>query len=250
MNIYHLSVYQPAGNAQNANWQRVSQYNPGQTPNNLVFLSNTGGGPSGVFDYCFGSSQAYANNDFSGAAASAAGQKPNGHLADGKEVNIMSGVGCNSTTTCPGYARGVGQKGWAGSKLFVMTFDMPPGGGNDLPAIWALNGQVLRSAQYNCNCRGMGAAGGCGELDLLEVIAKGQGPISQIYSFKGSTGTGNNNAFARPTNGKVTYAVLFDVNTDQIAIQKWNSFNTNTAAFNRAQIDTFLKANALLIPFK
>lgn len=90
-------------------------------------------------------------------------------------------------STCPGYYRGTANVGWSGSKLFVLEFDMP--GGNDRldkpPAIWALNGEVVRSAQYGCNCRGMGGEddkGGCGELDILENIegAPNNG-ISELY---------------------------------------------------------------------
>jgi len=38
------------------------------------------------------------------------------------------------------------------------------------PAIWMLNGQIMRAVQYGCNCRGMGGAGGCGELDICETV--------------------------------------------------------------------------------
>lgn len=29
--------------------------------------------------------------------------------------------------------------------------------------------QVVRTAQYGCNCRGMGGNGGCGEFDIVEA---------------------------------------------------------------------------------
>jgi hypothetical protein len=100
----------------------------------------------------------------------------------------MTGVTCDSPSAdCPGFYRGTANAGWSGSKLFVLQFDMP-GGEDDQdkpPAIWALNGEVVRSAQYGCNCRGMGGehgAGGCGELDILENIkgAPNNG-ISEFY---------------------------------------------------------------------
>ncbi len=39
----------------------------------------------------------------------------------------------------------------------------------NLPALWFLNGQIVRANQWGCNCRGVGAQGGCGELDIAEV---------------------------------------------------------------------------------
>lgn len=34
--------------------------------------------------------------------------------------------------------------------------------------------QILRTAQYGCNCRGMGGNGGCGEFDVLEAVVGNQ----------------------------------------------------------------------------
>lgn len=63
---------------------------------------------------------------------------------------------------------------------------MPTDPSGVTPALWLLNGQVMRAAQYGCNCRGEGGNGGCGELDILENLdAAGADPdqgISEIYS--------------------------------------------------------------------
>ena len=130
----------------------------------------------------------------------------------------MTATSCASTP-CSGFSRGTANHGWGGSKFFVFTFDMPPSPSSSpsaVPAIWALNAQVVRAAQYGCNCRGVGSPGGCGELDVLETVA-GQDPgaraISEIYAPKGATGSGAS-FFARPTDGRVTYGVVFDVQTD------------------------------------
>jgi hypothetical protein len=156
----------------------------------------------------------------------------------------MTATPC-SGANCDGFYRGTANLGWEGSKMFVFEFDMPDDSATVTPAIWALNGQVVRSAQYGCNCRGMGGEGGCGEIDLVEnlVDADHSQGISEIYvrgppsyvcvamvltlaltrlgqSFKGATGTGTGNFFARPTTDKAVFGVIFDVKTDQITIQK------------------------------
>jgi len=94
---------------------------------------------------------------------------------------MMTGTQCTSKN-CAGFYRGTANLGWAGSKMMVFEIMMPQNT-SVTPAIWILNGQVVRSAQYGCNCRGMGGQGGCGELDLLEVLTSGnpQQAISEIY---------------------------------------------------------------------
>jgi hypothetical protein len=176
----------------------------------------------------------------------------------------MSGEMCTlARGNCNGFFRGAAHKGWAGSKLFVLEFAMPAIAGSDVtPAIWALSGQILRSMQYGaCNCRGMGGGidargrvqGGCGELDILENLQQGDHNkgISEIYSFKRTaTGTGSDNWFPRPLGGRATYAVLFDVASDSIAIQHWSAWNFATASIPRAKINELLAAPAKVIPFK
>jgi hypothetical protein len=94
---------------------------------------------------------------------------------------------------CDGFYRGTAYHGWADSKAFVVQFDMPASDPTHIPAIWALNAQVVRTAQYGCNCRGMGAEGGCGEVDLLEVLdsADKNKAFSEAYSFKTTGGSGD-----------------------------------------------------------
>ena len=63
------------------------------------------------------------------------------------------------------------------------------------PSYWILPGQVLRSSQYGCNCRGMGCdgtyKGGCGELDVVELVGGDPNNLVQstsIYSFQACYG--------------------------------------------------------------
>ena len=153
-------------------------------------------------------------------------------------------------SACDGFSRGTANHGWSGSKFFVLTFDMPSSSdASKVPAVWALNAQIVRAAQYGCNCRGTGAKG-CGELDILETIA---GPdvnqaISEIYSSKGATGSGVS-FFARSTSGKVTYGVIFDVDTDSIAIQRYIDWDYTQSAITRSVVDGYLNAQAMTISF-
>ena len=163
----------------------------------------------------------------------------------------MTAESCKSAA-CSGFSRGTANHGWAGSKFFIFTFDMPSATSpSSTPAIWALNAQIVRAAQYGCNCRGVGSPGGCGELDILETIVN-QDPnraISEIYSFKGATGTGSNNFFPRPTGERVTYAVVFDVQTDAIAIQRLRGWDYGLTSVGRATVDGYLNAPAMQVSF-
>jgi len=249
MNIQNIAVYQPANASASSSWSKTSSWSSGSAADNLVFLNNNGGSTSGTWSVCGGASQSFANPTFNGAAASADASNSQGNVPDGQEINIMTAQDCTASS-CDGFYRGVSNLGWADSKMFVVEFDMPTSGSTP-PALWALNGQVVRSAQYGCNCRGEGGDGGCGELDILEVIAGADQSqaISEIYSFKGATGTGSGNYFPRPASGTATYAVIFDVKTDQIAIQNWSTFDFSTASVGRSQIDGFLSASAKVVSF-
>ncbi len=156
-----------------------------------------------------------------------------------------------ASRSCAGFTRGTANHGWAGSKLFVFTFDMPASSdASKTPAIWALNAQIVRAAQYGCNCRGVGP-GGCGELDIVETVSSvdpANKGISEIYSPKGATGSGAS-FFARPTGGKATYGVVFDVETDAIAVQRYTEWDYGVEGVTRSVVDGYLNAPALVVPF-
>jgi hypothetical protein len=198
---------------------------------------------------CNGASQSFADTSFTKAASSPTAGIFNGQIPPGKEANIMTSAQCTADT-CPGFSRGEAMVGWGGSKLMITTFDMPATDADKPPAIWALNTQVVRSAQYGCNCRGMGGSGGCGELDIFEVLtsAPANQGYSEVYSFKGATGSGGN-FFSRPTTGPVTYATLFDVQTDSISIIRLDSFDYSTQNMPRSTIDDFATTTAKTISF-
>lgn len=133
--------------------------------------------------------------------------------------------------------------------MIVIEYQMPADP-SSLPAIWALNGQVVRSAQYGCNCRGMGGSGGCAEIDIAETLtANSPHAISEIYSFKGATGSGDNSWFPRPFDSHAVLAAIFDVETDAISILRFTGFNFGTGQLSRSDIDGWLNAPAMQVPF-
>ncbi|GJE94723.1 DUF2403 and DUF2401 domain-containing protein [Phanerochaete sordida] len=247
MQLYNIAVYQP-GNTTAATWKRVSSWTPNQQPDNMVFMANAGGGASGEWSICGGASQAYVGGDFSTAVATPNEQLYSGSLPSGKEVNIMTATTCQEGG-CDGFFRGTANQGWASSKLAVFEFEMPDDP-QSLPALWALNAQVVRAAQYGCNCRGMGGDGGCGELDIAETLtANSPQAITELYSFKGATGSGDGNFFPRPVGTKETIAVVLDVKTDAIAIVRLTDFDFTQAQLTRTIVDGLLGAPAMQVPF-
>jgi hypothetical protein len=161
MDLFQLAAYQADG----AGYQRVAYWDP-CTTEGLAFVGNVS------WYQCNGYVQGYVTAD--GTKDSATPVQFAGHLDPGVGVNVMTSTLCTGTTdgTDCGFSRGLALHGFkgdsAGSKIFVTKFRMPIG--NVTPAYWVLPAQVVRSSQYGCNCRGEGGAGGCGELDVAEVL--------------------------------------------------------------------------------
>ncbi|OZJ01694.1 hypothetical protein BZG36_05367 [Bifiguratus adelaidae] len=249
MRLRNIAVYQPTGKA--TAWNKVSSWSPSRKPTNLVFMNNMGGGKSGEWDICAGASQSYASGDWTKSVARPNEQLFSGWLQPGYEINIMTDKPCSSKLPCRGFARGTANHGWAGSKLIAIELEAPYGG-NDGSSIWALNAQVVRSAQYGCNCRGMGSPGGCGEIDLMETLVSGNTSraFSEIYSFKGATGTGSNHWWDRPVQCTV-FIAIFDVEKDLIQLMRLptNKFSFSSSKINEAQLLKMLKSQGLVVPF-
>jgi len=215
MEVYNVAIYEPS----NGVWNRVSYWDRSQPlGTNLVWMVNKGGSPyPGDWSICHGNSQTYLSADGNNAASSP--QPFTGTLGNDDNVNVMSSQRCSDDVNCPGFERQVDYTGWRGNscgeKMIVFSAQMPniyQSGvtNNNLPAIWLLNGQVVRTNQWGCNCRGVGADGGCGEIDIVEAIPgrSDQDLTSTLYSFKQSLGA--NGVFTRPANSISTYAVIFD----------------------------------------
>ncbi len=104
----------------------------------------------------------------------------------------------------------------SGEKMIFVKVKMPyptaaPAAGDqdDVPAVWMLNSRIFEapSNQYFCNCRGLGNPGGCGELDIAEIIpGKRDQVTTTIYSYEGAVG--GFLASARPTSNFQIYGAI------------------------------------------
>ncbi|KAG2781238.1 hypothetical protein JG687_00010849 [Phytophthora cactorum] len=221
MNIYNIAVF---SGSSGGDWTKVSSYDASAgTQENMVFMSNlnidyTGANssPQG-FATADGTATASASTIFGGWLADASDTSVIGGgpcVSTGCEVNIMTPTNCADEDGCVGYYDDMGFHGWdGGMKMFVTKVQMPTSPTANLPAIWMLNAQVVRANQYGCNCRGWGAHGGCGELDVAEVIETNtaQDKVSTHYYFyDGSVSPGGDNYASRPTDSAVTYVTIFD----------------------------------------
>lgn len=85
----------------------------------------------------------------------------------------------------------------------------------DMPAIWALNGEISRTAQYSeCSCWDSG----CGEADFIEVLASGDDKCKSTLHL--TNGGGSSDYFKRPTEEFVRYAVVFDEDTASMSVRE------------------------------
>ncbi|KAF2417230.1 hypothetical protein EJ08DRAFT_622322, partial [Tothia fuscella] len=198
----------PPGPVNKGDWAQVAYFNSEEgKAHGLTFLNNRGGQGSGVFDYKFGSSLSYASTDASSGAASPG--VFGGTLEGTDEISIFSEESCD-TTDC-GYVRPgtVAYKGFSGpSKAFFMEFMMPDDGSSgwnrNMPAIWALNAQIPRTAQYaSCSCW----KSGCGEFDIFETLHSGSSFCKS--TLHGGVNGGSSDYFTRPASKYMKAAVIF-----------------------------------------
>ncbi|GAB9475879.1 Gpi anchor protein [Globisporangium polare] len=218
MNIHNIAVFDGSSGA----WNKVSSYAKGGAASNLVFLNNRNidfGGKSSPqgFSNADGTNTASQSTPFAGnlgAASNPYGQSIYADEKTGAEVHIMTGKQCGKDGECKGYydKDGTAFQGWGGAKkMFVTKVTMPNGGSPNLPAIWMLNAQIVRSSQYGCNCRGMGKGGGCGELDIAEVLEKDTSVVATHYYFyDGGSAPGHDSFGKRPYDTPATYITIID----------------------------------------
>ncbi|KAF1992603.1 hypothetical protein K402DRAFT_416249 [Aulographum hederae CBS 113979] len=196
--------------AASGDWSRIGYFNSdSKTAEGVTFLNNKGGQGSGVWDTTFGNSLAYASQDsLSGSANPVTfGGDLNTGLA---ELVIMTDKKCNNDC---GYTREgtVAYHGFDGpSKAFFFEFQMPHEGQTgwnlDMPAMWLLNAQIPRVAQYpptpGCSCW----TSGCGEFDIVEVLDSGNKKCkSTLHSnLKG----GDSDYIDRPVDSFMKLAVV------------------------------------------
>ncbi|TMW55009.1 hypothetical protein Poli38472_014780 [Pythium oligandrum] len=252
MNIHNVAVFQQTNNK----WSRVSSFAQGGNTENMVFMNNKNidysgqgkHGPQGLAS-TDGLSVASKVEQFSGKlieAKESANIYGGPGIASGAEVNILTGDKCNGQ--CLGYSGDNDYKGWSGGKkIFVTKVQMPQGTSPNQPAIWMLNDQVVHSNQYGCNCRGMGAAGGCGELDIAEVIetnAARDRVSAHYYFYDGTLNAPNgDNWGARPTNAPTVYVTVMDDSGEGlIKILELSDFDFNSKTISNDLYQQWLKA--------
>jgi len=95
---------------------------------------------------------------------------------------------------------------------FQMPKDTTGSFNQNLPAIWALNAKVPRTAQYgSCSCWGTG----CGEFDMFEVLEDAHDYVKSHYHssqgarYGGRGGGGSPDYFMRPYDKTVKAAAIF-----------------------------------------
>ncbi|KAI3338277.1 putative TOS1-like glycosyl hydrolase-domain-containing protein [Ustulina deusta] len=216
---------------------RTAYYNAADgTADGLVFLANVGSpGVSGTWDTVWGSSLAYVNEEGSAAAASPTVLKDK-LLDDTEEIAIFSDALCDDScgATRPD---SVAYKGFEGaSKVFVVEFSMPDSGksgsGLNMPAYWLLNAAIPRTAQYaSCSCwKGDNESplqGGCGELDVVEILSSGDTRAKSTFHF--ANGVGDSHYIDRPVDSSIKVAVVMDAGSAAVSIKVLDDFDFGTS---------------------
>ncbi|KAI1492763.1 putative TOS1-like glycosyl hydrolase-domain-containing protein [Biscogniauxia mediterranea] len=217
---------------------RVAYYNAAdKTAEGLVFLNHHGGENSGVWDTVWGNSLSYSSED--GTTGASSPTVFNGELADGDEIVIMSDKSCDDSDADCGVVRDgtVAYKGFDGAtKVFVIEIKMPLTGATgfdmDMPAFWLLNAAIPRTTQYgDCSCwKGDYSSpneGGCGELDVIEILTAGDTRAKSTFHFAKSLG--NSAYIKRPTDDNLTVAVLFHEEKSTVSIKTLSDFDWPTS---------------------
>lgn len=107
-------------------------------------------------------------------------------------------------------------------KVMVFEFTMPMSGKTgfnaDMPSLWLLNAKIPRTQQYgNCSCWGGIGKGGCGEFDIVEVLASGDTKCKSTFHYSNSIG--NSDYIDRPTNSTMKLAVVFQSSSSSASIK-------------------------------
>lgn len=106
----------------------------------------------------------------------------------------------------------------------------------DMPAIWALNGEIPRAAQYSsCSCW----TSGCGEADFIEVLASGDDKCKSTLHL--TNGGGSSDYFKRPTDNFVRYAVVFDEPTASMSIRELPDGTDFAEGFDSATVNSWVE---------
>lgn len=233
---------------------RVGYWSDGGDSDGLTFMNHRGGQGSGVFDYCWGNSISYADKTLQ--SGSAKPQIPDAiGLDSNEEFIVMSNKPCSEGDGCGYHLPGIpAYHGFGGkNKIFVFEFSMPEGGAGgfngNMPAIWALNANIPKTAQYGaCSCWDTG----CGELDIFEVLqGKHDGVKTHYHSKQGANGGkygggGSPDFFKRPVDSTITVAVTFNgsKSVDIKVLPAGTKFGPTTSGFGGGSTKGFSALSA------
>lgn len=161
----------------NGTWQRNAYYDSSSgTTNNVTFLTTAGANSS-----CLGKALTFADTDGVSAADLATVLADNTLIKSNDEYSIFSNITCGKSgfgNDCGVYRDGIpAYHGFYGAtKMFLFEFQMPKESSAssdianyNMPAIWLLNANIPRTAQYSMNANCSCWRSGCGEFDIFEV---------------------------------------------------------------------------------
>ncbi|KAI9720001.1 MAG: hypothetical protein M1812_003126 [Candelaria pacifica] len=200
-------------------YSRIAYYSAsGKSSNGLTFFNNRGDtSKSGCWSQSLGNSLSYASSDGI-SAASQPTTLDDCTITSTSEVIVMTDKkysGGNAVRPCLG---DVARQGFPGENaVFLFEFSMPDDGtsgwGQNMPAIWFLNANVPRTAQYgSCTCWPS-----CGEFDIFEVLDSGNTRAKTCFHGKAQEG-GVSDYFVRPTSNTIKLAVTLSGSTAHVQI--------------------------------
>jgi hypothetical protein len=106
------------------------------------------------------------------------------------------------------------------------------GAGLNMPAYWLLNSRIPRTGQYSaCSCwKGDNSSplqGGCGELDVVEILSSGDTRAKSTFHF--ANGVGDSHYIERPVSSSMKVAVVMDAASSTVSIKVLDDFNFSTS---------------------
>lgn len=232
-----------------SDFERVAYYCADQADEatGVTFLGHYGGAGagSGVWDTTFGSSLSYISEDATQGAASPTVLKKT-LVPDNTEFAIFSDKQCSdSDASCGFYREGsVAYEGFKGAdKVMLFEFSMPMSGKTgfnaDMPSLWLLNGKIPRTQQYgNCSCWGGIGKGGCGEFDIVEVLASGDTKCKSTFHYTNSIG--NSDYIDRPTDKTMKLAVVFQSSSSSASIKVLDSDFDISSGLTSDQVESMV----------
>ncbi len=116
-----------------------------------------------------------------------------------------------------------------------MPLDNTTGFNADMPALWALNANIPRTAQYNkCSCWPT-----CGEFDIYEVLASGDSRCKS--TFHAARRGGTSDYFARPSGHAIKIAVVFSAKAEAVSVRVLDYGTVFGHHFTDATVDGWLE---------